>query len=640
MKTKASIIFSLVLALFLFGIIFPEEMWGIHGISFMPFWLQFGLIALGVGSIAFFSFSRSGSESGKLSAWGLIPISILVGVCSHQFPIVLDSFGDANALIEELNIRVTDWTPRFISELIKPNLFNPKTGEETLYALTAIGSYFFGISAIEFLFILETICAILFTLSIGSIIWLTVRSASWRMGLLAVCISAPFMLVFQAHLEVYALSTTASTAFLALVVHHFHDPRKWKLILIAVTFPVTIKFHILHWLLFPVVVHSAVVMLPQDHAFRNMFSSTVVLRALIPSGIILTIITYLLVVGGIHGTREYSENDLYSSLLLPIIASEGPPYNRYGLLHWAHFRDMFNQILFWSPPALGLIILGRSFLKDRSVNSPIFSLLLSLIAMLLGLFILNPLLSIPMDADLFSVPAPIFLTLAIIIAGRLEFNKELSRIPVVLVTMSLISLSSGISVANPEMLSQRYETLGRYVFKTHWMGSSTEIENAMKLEQGVENALARQLAIVEDLHPYSTAGKDTEYAELLRKIGLHYQDILNDPETALTYFNWAFDMNPVLRKNIFNLVVTNFQLEKYQAAQIHVRTLVKMRYPSQNKALRMGIHVALASNNENLARQYVSEYLKHFPDDRVIIEVAELIKTGQISEALQLFSSS
>lgn len=645
MKQHALVSGLLIFLLFVAGVLFPEPFWGIHSLSFFPLIVKcFVLLAAFVALALIYNPVGLSylSMKGGPSVLSRLSVSLLVGLLYWIFPIKYDGFGDAYALTNQLDHIITAWDNRILYEIFKFNYFDPKIGEVTTYALSTLGSYLFGISAIEVVHRWEVVAVVLYTWFWSVLVWQQLTKISWRWSVFIMGITGPFMMVFQGHTEIYALPIMFIMGYLVLAYKYFEARNNWPLVALFLSLIIGIKLHILLWLLLPIPVLALVQKFPRLVPFKklNPLNLRNMLAKWAPFILVLVGVMYFIVQGGIVGTREYSKHDLYSSLFLPIVAAEGPPYDRYGLFSLPHITDMFNLILFWSPAALFILLCGFR-LPFSDWNSPWNSALVGVLILFLPLlFIVNPLLGFTTDTDLLSIPVPLFLTLSLALAAKLERNVKLRGLPVSVAVFSIIALSSFWVKADAKMLSKQYETLGHWNFKTFWIGGSSLFESAFKIEESLEEELHRSVKILDDLEPYAVVGLDMEYSEILRVTGMLYADSLGDLQTALHYLNRSYDMDPMLRKTVFNLVITHFRMNRPDLAFGYASRLVAMQYPSARKALRIAIHVSLAADEPQAARNFCLNYLQKFPEDRTINRALQLINSNNSDQALELFKQS
>ena len=66
-----------------------------------------------------------------------------------RFPLALDRFGDAFDIRDQLAVTMTDWDPRFLTDLLKFNYLDPKVGAQTLFALASLLSFVFNVESAQ-----------------------------------------------------------------------------------------------------------------------------------------------------------------------------------------------------------------------------------------------------------------------------------------------------------------------------------------------------------------------------------------------------------------------------------------------------------------------------------------------------------
>ncbi|MGD1844779.1 MAG: hypothetical protein ACFB10_05235, partial [Salibacteraceae bacterium] len=189
---------------------------------------------------------------------------------------------------------------------------------------------------------------------------------------------------------------------------------------------------------------------------------------------------------------------------------------RYNLWSWNHLLDFANALLFWSPAALFLLgslcirFKGKIPWDDPYVRLISFALLLFL-AML---FMVNPLLSMPMDWDLFCYPASLLMVLSLRVVHRLEPQLKKGRLYLATWGALLLGLPAFWVFTDSGRQQQRMEMIGRHVFKTYYEHSGTYLLYSLQgLPQDVY--YEKKQSMVADLQPYALLGRDGKFAELL-----------------------------------------------------------------------------------------------------------------------------
>lgn len=637
MKSAGLLSFCAILILFALGVFFPQQFWGMN---FLTFFDRTAVIAVLVicPFIVFTVRKRKTTwikSSGNAYAIRLAFMALIM-LLFWQFPMALDRYGDAFGIRPQLDYTFEEWDTRLLTELLKFNYFDPKVGAETFFSFISLASFLFQVNCFKALVGIELISLGLFILFWNVLVFEKLASWPWRISMMLVGATAPFLLVFQDHAEIYAMPITFVMGYMVLVTEVENGSVKWPWLFAALL--VGIKLHFLLYLLLPMAV---VVSLRKRATLTGIVESAIspkgVIQWLVPLGLIAICLFYFLYQGGIEGQRKYSSEDLYSALLLPIKATEGAPFDRYGLLSSAHILDTLNVLLFWSPPVWMILISSLMSRPDDLDFKWVSILAMTLVAYISVQFIQNPLLGLTIDIDLYSLPAPIFLTLGLVVSSALEKQKTTISIPVGLGAIAMLSFSSFMVRADDSALSQQFEVVGKHHFKTYWLGGSSPIQYAMELDKDKDAQLVRLHNIITELEPYSVAGVDEEFAEILRSTGRVYQDSFADVASAIPYYERAFAADPLLRKGVFDLTIAYFLAGRTQESADLVSQLIKVEYPSTTKAIRIGIHICLAAGRNQAALNYATDYVQNWPEDEGISWALELMEASKWSEALNTF---
>ncbi|RMG73621.1 MAG: hypothetical protein D6722_03475 [Bacteroidetes bacterium] len=395
------------------------------------------------------------------------------------------------------------------------------------------------------------------------------------------------------------------------------------------------KFYITSGLL---LLPSALVSFRQWRPTSALFSNPEVWlqRLVLPLGLLGPLVLALLVYPD-HSGRQYSSTTLSDALVLPLFAPEGPPLDRYQLFSGYHLWDYAWLLLSWSLPAWIWIGLGKGQPWFAPRNGVLRLLALCLAVYAAAFFVLNPLLSLPLDWDLFSLPAIWLLVLA---SERIAQTDWAPRTEAFAAWTGLAAVWLGGAVfgvnAHPPALSQRLEAEGRWQYRTYWMGSSTLLEEGLSLIPEAHQAHARRRQIVQDLAPIAISGHDPEYAALLSEGGRYLLEDQQDPEQALRWLQQARTYAPYLRENVDRLVIAHFLLGQYPEAHQLGRDLILVRYPSDQRAYRMAIHVALEASAYADAEEFCAQYLAHWPEDTFIDALHTDLKAGGNLDQLKL----
>jgi hypothetical protein len=225
-------------------------------------------------------------------------------------------------------------------------------------------------------------------------------------------------------------------------------------------------------------------------------------------------------------------------------------------------------------------------------------------------FAFNPLLGMPIDFDLFSVIAPIFLFFIFFTFEQIESNEMVKIIGGPLIGISLFSLAIFNCNHLPHSLSQRMESVGKHVFKTYWIRSAGDIESGLEIiKSDTGQYIHRYLEIAKELESFAIKGKDSEYAHLLWSIGKFYRTNKNYEE-ALKYHLKSEMYSTQLRANYIGLMEASYFLNQFADAYQYSLKLIAVNYPSEKRAQEIAIDCALNANMNKEAMQHIESYLQ------------------------------
>jgi tetratricopeptide (TPR) repeat protein len=250
------------------------------------------------------------------------------------------------------------------------------------------------------------------------------------------------------------------------------------------------------------------------------------------------------------------------------------------------------------------------------------------------LFTLNPLLSMPMDWDLFSIPAPLLLVLVALLASQVESNPGKVGAPVV----ALILLSVPVFAVNMSVNAHSYrlESIAKRSFKTYYLRSSSNLIDALGfIKDDVDLYLERKQNLIEDLQPYALEGNDPMYSHLLMDDGFYFLRVGNDPVKARQRLTLACAYDPGRGDTRMFLMETNFVLRDFKSAFKDAEKLVQINFPDGPTAHKMAIHCALEAELYDEALDYAKKYLGQFPEDDVVREVKDRIENQQERKELR-----
>ncbi len=648
-KQRSRIILSAtaIVAFHVLGFVFPEEFWGSNYVSFLPNWALMVFIAIGAMAIGY-NF-RSSPSTGlpqydesvqeNIWIWLRIMIPLLAAVFVHSTPIARDVYGDAYFLTQELDKLAVQWTSEMTANALSYHPLVPKEGVRSFYHVTNFLGYIFQTKSIAVVKYLQVFLVIIFNMLWMALVTRSCKTLKVRLLLSMVVFVAPIGLIFHRHYEVYAIPMVLAMAFVLLLKVFFAAPNFKRLFALFFLLLIGLKFHITFWLLTPALLFAFLHLLGIKQPWFSKFSKPkmVLLFMLLPG--VMAVCAVYIWKGSFHGTRLAPPGNLYDALFVPMVPSEPAPYDRYSLLSLAHVLDYLQVIFVWSPVAWFVVMvafLNRRF--NRTISPYVLCIGLVFVGYLCCFFIINPLLGMSTDWDLFSFPSIILLALSAEVLSRLEREKWINRLIIPAALLSLLNTPCFAVNASNDMLSERYEVLFRNDFKHFWIASSTLFKVSMEMEENKDIRMERHLAVIKDLEPYAVLGQDLEFAEVLRLTGVH-SGRTGNLQMALEFHQRALRYFPNLRKNIFDLVIVHFNMGQPRETLPYLDRLIANQYPSDRKAHLIAIHSSIAAKDYDRARFYCTGYLRRLPKDAFIGRVFQVLSSEKPSEAIQLFAS-
>lgn len=646
MNTKVQIRLMVGLAVVLIpmvaGYVFPEQLWGSHFLLFMNDWLAAGFMLIGAIAVWFASntsilnFSALNSEEDE-RIWKRLRLvfSLLAGAFVISTPLIHDTYGDSFSIIPHFSEKVTVWTSEMTRELLSLDFSYPKIGEQTFYNVCFLLSWLFDVTPLTALKYLQVACVMLSIFFWTYLVENSVKGLAARASLTLAGILAPFTIVYHAHTEMYALPFTFVLGYLAYGRYVIGRGNSiLHLIGMIVLFFLGLKLHVFCVLLFPILLMAFISGKKWEQ--RELFR-TYGHWALLGIGLLAVVTSYLFVAESFNGTRLYTKDNLYDAVFLPVISSEGPPLDRYNLFSFNHILDYLNMAYLWGNVLwLTPIIAGSALFNKLKQSAYTKGLFLSFSAFALVFFVLNPLLSMPTDWDLFFFPGLLLLPLLLDSFSSVD-RKHQTSLAVLVNLLALLNLPIFITHLDKSSLSSRLTHVGHHEFKTYWKGTSSTVKQASELQEPhLQSAHLEES--VEHLRPYATAGVDNEFAEVLRTLA-SFEDIKKDETKRLTILEEAYSFSPFLLTNTYDLCVEYSRRGLFNKAKPLATELIKNQYPNPKQATNLGVYIFLMSNDKALAIRLCTEAVEKWPDQPKYAQLLETLKSGEVDKSIAIIRS-
>lgn len=624
----AAVLFSF----FLLGTFFPEPLWGTHFIHFLPGFWQATILVL-ASALIFVPINRGGNElsgtnfSNSLKYVFAAGIAILSAFAFHNISFPIDIYGDAYRYLDFFDAKVTEVPQLVYDDLLSVNILPSSGRRSTLHFITLL-CYWTGGTHGDVIRWLGTICGSLFVFTWTLFVLKTAYSYWWQIVFTIIGLLSPMMLFFFGHFETYAPTYLLLLLVSIGVVSGFRM-KSWKVFLGTLLLNLlAVRFHPVAALLLPICIVGLASCFWSDSVFiRNILKwKGACLFILLPITVCGAIV-YFFVLGDHVDLRDTETGTDLETMFLPLF-SPPPPLDRYNLLSWNHILDFINVILAMAPAALFLLLGSKKEGQSRPEQVLIGS---GLILICLLLFVLNPLLGMPMDWDLFMMITPVFLVFTLI-----SFQQFDKKIIVPAVGFMLLSVPTFLVNFSNDAMSYRLESVGKHMFKTNYQHSNRVLISALSLiTDDTELYFNRKEKIENELRPFTNPGNDPAFANLLMDDGFYQLRFSGQLEIARTKLQEAFSFDPNNNDNLLYLMEVNFSLKDFAEASKYADLLVLRSYPTGEQALRIGIHASLENRDYSKSSIYCRDYLKINPQDAFIRNVAERLDAEQNLETIR-----
>jgi hypothetical protein len=637
--------------------LFPDAWWGTHYLAFLPSPLGMGLL-FSAGLIVVLSAKKApkwqipvvwqdmNRSKGSLIIIGL---GLLMATLFYNFPIADDNYGDAFQYSAFLQRTATELPPNFHDELFTLKLM-PSTGRKSVLLIYTYISHVANVPYEQVFRWAGALCGFGFVVAWLLFVRAFLKRVGWQLLLGIAGITAPFMQLYYGHIETYA---PVFLIFLTWLILLLLQLKKGSALLL--------------WMLLPLLlisgkVHPLTLLLgvPWILALLKHYGGTTPLiqRLFTWKGITIAVLlpifalgtyAYFFVFGDHIDARDLDNVAAIERLFLPIFSPEAP-LDRYNLFSLNHFFDFFQMMLLWCPPMLFLILAlrlaYRKMIDWAAPNVLILSATLILFAVLL--FAINPLLSMPMDWDLFSFPAPILLVLTVVLVAQIETQNILPKIAPSIVGLMLMSIPVFVVNASQTMRSYRAESVGVYQFKTYYLRSNVNIISAISMiPEDLDLYLERKQVLLDKLRPFAIPGNDPMYGSLLYddaaihlNMSKNYVAALDRLLETVQYNAEVEEVLGSLRFATLKVMEIRFMERDFAAAYVQAEALVALEHPTKEQALRIAVHCALEAKLYAEALAHAHRFLALHPSNAMIQEVVRRLEANDSIDEVRLMFSS
>ncbi len=696
---------SLIVALGIFcmyvlGVLMPDTFWSTHFIAFLPTFPKYGiLIAVGLliilvqfKKLTFFQIRLD------LKPIGILLMGCLAFIVFYNLNIEFDYYGDAKNFSPYLNEKMLEFREGFWNELfsIKIETGHARWGVFHLYSVI---SYVLNITMDDTFKLMDALFGAGFVATWLFMIKNQIKDNFNRIGLVALGCTSPVVLIFCGHIETYGLVLFLIMSWLALFITVATTQNKillWSLIPLLL---ICIRFYTPAVFLIPLFFIEVLVQyFPKIRRFVTI--KNISLYILIPM-ILMGLGIYFFI------TKDYNDSRILDAtaqgmdrLFLPLI-SPPAPLDTYNLLSWNHISDYLMVFFFISPGILFLI--GMIVLEYKKIrwNTPILVGVLLTIVLFFGfLFMINPLMSLPMDWDLYMTSYPLILSLILVIVRSHEKIWNIQKIKIAIV-LQLLAIPTFVALMNKQMHSYRIESVGVRVYKTYYQHSDSFLLYALQMLDGDELYASRKSQLLHKLAPYIRRGGDQSYAALLLDEGINAfakEDFKTSrtlllkaeahaPHLKLTHEflekvnrEWMLKEIPISKNDrltsdslitkgviasrqnkMFNKALRDFKRASYYNPYEHKITLLEMeayflkkefgkalqkakklialKYPDEQQAYRFGIHCALEAADYQQALAFTTAFSRKWKTDTFLNTIhIRLLNNDNVDQLKELFA--
>ncbi|MHA7058293.1 hypothetical protein ACWGOQ_0013810 [Aquimarina sp. M1] len=638
-KSLIAILIAFV-SLYIFGYFFPDYWWSVHFIRFTSPIIQVIILVL-LLVLGYKLYKTSINESieftrFKLTIRSVIIFSISLLLLTIVFPMVQDFYGDAYKFNKFL-----PKTPTLIPTETHDKFFtfslSPWAGEGTVLSLITYIAYFLQVTYKTAFILFDAIFGGLFVFFWLQVIRILIKNDTWKVILTLTGITAPFMLVFFGHIEIYAPVFFINILWIYITLLFIKTEKAKYLWLVLLILLIGLKLHSTSVLCIP----ALFLLFWKNYQGTYPNWKQVSYFVLTPIFIIGLFLYFFYFEDHIDNRSLQSTAMAFEHLFLPLFSPE-PPLDQYNLLSFNHFFDFFSVILLWSPIALFLLIL-LLILKRKEVNWNAPEVLILGVCFILFttfFFVVNPLLGMPIDWDLFSLPAPYLLAFTAVVVSQVEKYISPSKILYASGIIAALNLPVFVVHQSERALSERLESVAARMYTTYYEWTAKTIEHAYSLNDPFNiNRLERGEDFRKKIGSKAQKGIDYEYATLVVDQGRYFLRIQNDPVKALGLFTLAQEYAPAHNAKLLSLEAY-FALQQYENAFMVAEELVLLRFPSVEKALKIKLHCALEAQLYQEAFETCTVILKNWPDNKIVEEVYQrLHKNDRIKELKFLFAN-
>lgn len=628
-SNKSILIPSLsIWAVLAFGTFFPDELWGGHFLAFFP--LPIKLVGLSISLLCILKLRVNSTTFEKASKllmknWAIYT-SLLFALVFYFIPISFDYYGDAPLFMKDLKEVKNLDNKDILKHLFDFKVWNPNIGEKTVLCFVQLIANNIKFDFIFSFKVLGSLCAGLFLFNWINLIRITVTGRANQILLLLLGLSTPMLQIFQGHQEIYGPVLVSFVYFFIRLKKYNDNGSSKNLIWLIIALIVSIKMHITAVILIPVIFISILQLKGKFCSIKSVFTFLY-----LPFSI-LGLFAYFFILED-HIDPRFLEKHIpiEERLFLPLFAPD-PPLDRYTLFSISHLKDLFNQSLIWSPLLLVFVSIIAYFRKQLNWKNPLIIQGVFLSACFISVyFLINPLLSMQLDWDLFSIPGIVILCSLVFIWNEIDKHSNTSQFITPVLGLSLFIIPTLLLNTSSSLIGERLISVGKNTFRGYWIGSIATLKNGLKAKnenKDFEFVINQLEQAGKDLEPYALKGKDREYSAIYSELGNLYSKFKKDHLKAKEYQEKSAEYYFENGDNLIALIESLFILKEYNKACIIAKSLVHYKYPTEEKSLSIAVHLSLEANQAKNALHYCKAYYKINPNKPLINHLIKELEAG------------
>lgn len=672
---------------YLLGYLMPEKLWGMHFSAFLERKVAILLLILPLALYALYFYSNKTVVSLQHTIWRLLQyvLPIIAGLLFFYFSIPDDFYGNARNFYMTKNDIVSIYPKNTFQELLSLNI-TPGQGREGVKLIVDFISYSFQISITKSFIWLNAICGAVFSMVIIQFINKQIKEPTNRFILFLALILSPMLIIYFGHIETYAPVFLLLLIWLVKYASTIKNSNKTNVLILLLFLIIGVRLHTFHLLLLPSLILLGLKLFA-DITFNLKQTFQYIYIPLLLIGLF----SYFFLFKDYNDARNLSDFTDIERLFLPILSPEAP-LDKYNLFSFNHLLDFLNIVIFWSPV---FILFGfftfRAKSKIRWNSLGVTSLLLSLAIFISFLFAVNPLLSMPMDWDLFMFPVTLLMVLVVTLINPIQSIVFTRQRKALIIGVSSLCLPAFFTILSAKPNAARIESVGRHIYKTYYEHASTYLLYSISANNK-SNYLVKLNKIIADLEPYALPENDKQFSDLLIDKSIYIAQVTKNDSLARevylqalryfhnpSYFEFISELNhrliikefvfskkhrqtaleitqeakavdnqhpeltqllfkkslsyyPLSKSANFGLLESYFTTERFKLAYLQAIKIDKLQLSSKPKQLRILIHLALEAGLYDVALQHTNEYLEINPQDEKINFIAtELSENNDVA---------